>query len=530
MLREDRMELLEALASSKDPWDTLWRTVETPPEGILPAVRERFVHAARQERRLLIHLVEQLRVPGAKELLAEWLPAAGSDDAADILRAFNHRGAPVDRKELVRLLTLPDGSVREAAVAAAGACGDASIASFVAPHLDDPRLAMHAAIALGRLRARGYTSDLLCRLPAVRGLTRTGFLVALELMGDESAVGPLLEWLAGAPADDAWDTHHALARLLGREPVVPLVRDRDHLASAVREAWAGFDASRPAEPRFDRIEVRGGSEIEFELHGSSGRIRVDYDAPPPGSSWPRWSKSLSIGDQRIYDVGSACGTCETCLQLVGWSDDRAASGAGDVRQALADVTSVSRELLEALRPLITALQPGHYIVALVDLDLELVSHPASSWWCRRGELRRGEDGEVDPDVRGYWPGTAHFQLRHPILASPPTFGVLLPSQDLGRLSSGVVEKHETAIRGGAHPACIALSWIEDKMVELEHPERFLVGVVLDGHHKLAAYARLRTPARALLVCRIEDTWGPPADPARWFREATAAIAQRLELA
>jgi hypothetical protein len=161
----------------------------------------------------------------------------------------------------------------------------------------------------------------------------------------------------------------------------------------------------------------------------------------------------------------------------------------------------------------------------VDLDLELVSDPASSWWRRRGEFRRNEDGELDSYVDCDWPGTPHFQLRHPILLSPPTFGALVPSQDLGRLSAGVVEEHAAAIRGGAHPACVALSWTEGKEVRAEHDERFLLGVVLDGHHKLAAYAHLHTPARVLLVCRIEDTWGPPDDPARWFREATEAMAR-----
>jgi hypothetical protein len=249
---------------------------------------------------------------------------------------------------------------------------------------------------------------------------------------------------------------------------------------------------------------------------------VDYDAPAPGSSWPRWSKSLLIDGKPLYEVGSDCGTCETCLRLVGWPAELAARRADGVRRALQDVTDLSPELLDTLGPLITALRPGHYVVTLVDLDLELVTDADASWWKRRGDLRYSEEDDA-PAAWCTWPGTPHFQLRALIPGAAPTFGVMLPSQNLTTLSARTCDAHREAIRGGAHPACVALAWVESKAVEGEYVELFLLGVVLDGHHKLAAYAAQGVAARAVLVCRIEDTWGPPEDRARWFLETTASL-------
>jgi hypothetical protein len=60
-------------------------------------------------------------------------------------------------------------------------------------------------------------------------------------------------------------------------------------------------------------------------------------------------------------------------------------------------------------------------------------------------------------------------------------------------------------------------------VRLEHPERFLVGVILDGHHKLVAYARAGVAARVLMLCRVEDSWGPPTARTAFLDEVFAGL-------
>ncbi|WP_093899473.1 hypothetical protein [Streptomyces sp. Ncost-T10-10d] len=52
----------------------------------------------------------------------------------------------------------------------------------------------------------------------------------------------------------------------------------------------------------------------------------------------------------------------------------------------------------------------------------------------------------------------------------------------------------------------------------EFPERFLVAAVLDGHHKLAAYAVAGVPAGVLLLSRAEDNWGAEAGWSEAFDE------------
>jgi len=94
---------------------------------------------------------------------------------------------------------------------------------------------------------------------------------------------------------------------------------------------------------------------------------------------------------------------------------------------------------------------------------------------------------------------------------------------LATLSADTIDAHATAIAAGARPAALLMTWVEQKEIGGEFPERFLINVILDGHHKLAAYSRLGQPARVLALCRVEDSWGPPEDPARWLRDAFATL-------
>jgi hypothetical protein len=58
---------------------------------------------------------------------------------------------------------------------------------------------------------------------------------------------------------------------------------------------------------------------------------------------------------------------------------------------------------------------------------------------------------------------------------------------------------------------------------MEWAERFLVFVVLNGHHRLEAYARSGVAAPVIAISRIEDSWGPSEEPDRYLREAFVAF-------
>lgn len=54
---------------------------------------------------------------------------------------------------------------------------------------------------------------------------------------------------------------------------------------------------------------------------------------------------------------------------------------------------------------------------------------------------------------------------------------------------------------------MVLGWIDDRYVDALHEERWLVGAILDGHHRLAAYAAAGVPARVLLLARVGEGSG-----------------------
>jgi hypothetical protein len=524
----DTERLLAGLSTDPNVWRTLEQLAAAPPADLIACVRRRYADGDDRDRRFLIWLLGRLPERAGEATARDWLrAAAGHDDAVQLLDLFNGQGWPLSASELERSLASGAPDVLASAVAAAGASGDAGLAPRIAVHLDNPRVAMHAAIALGRLRATEHTSGLVARLPGLKGLTYAGFVVALELMNDPAAVPGLRDWLALAPDELVWDVHHALHELTGRDPLLPLHADRAATVSAIRAAWAEVDLARaPAAPSLDAFELRDPAEAAFVVRDGRGLITIEHDPPPPGSSWPRWNKSLLVGGQALYAVGSDCGTCETTLRLTGWPAERAAALAASARDALRDVASLGRPLFDRLEPLLAGLRSGHYVATLADLDLERVASPETSWWARRYALRDPDAPGSTTDAASSWPGVEHFQLREPIPGEERTFGVILPSQPPSALAPDTVDAYARLIRAGERPAALVLAWVEAKEIAGEVPERFLVGVVLDGHHKLAAHARAGIPARALLLCRLEDTWGPPEDRERFIREATAPLKGR----
>ncbi|MCG3751698.1 hypothetical protein [Amycolatopsis sp. Poz14] len=155
--------------------------------------------------------------------------------------------------------------------------------------------------------------------------------------------------------------------------------------------------------------------------------------------------------------------------------------------------------MRALEPLLQELETGHYRMLLADLPLERVRTAEQSWWwLRRTETRSAWEG--DPD----WPGIEHFQVPRAIPGEMPAYGSVVPSQPLDALDPVTVGRYAEAIARGERPAALLLVWAEDRYISAEWPERFVLGVVLDGHHRLAAYAAAGVPARLVLLVQGES--------------------------
>ncbi|MEU6155031.1 hypothetical protein ABZ816_34105 [Actinosynnema sp. NPDC047251] len=476
-----------------------------------PALRDRYRDDPRS-REALRHV---LAAAGgwADAVVGDLLSDAVGDDASELLHLAVRRRTAVAPQVLARLLD--DPSTVRTAVVAAGSSGHRELAPAVAAHLgsDHGGLAAAAAYALAGLRATGSTAAILDR--AVRGRHPAKFLSALVLMDDPAAVRPLLEWLPTARDADVQDVHDALSRLTGREPAIP--EDGPQRATAIRRAWAGFDPAAPPAPRVDGPERLPDGTARATVDFGAGLVRIEHDPPEPGEDWVRWDLSLFVGRRRVYGIGSGCGTCEAYLHLVGWPDDRATELADDVRAHLRDVPSLTDGLLAAVRPVLAGLRSGEYRLVLADLPLERVEPGPGTWFTRRHALRSWHD----PDLRELrdeadlgLPGTTHFQVPERIPGHDCAFGVVVPTQPLDALAEDVVARHGDAIAAGARPTAILFAWADDRDVACEHPEQFLHAVILDGHHRLTAYARAGVPARVLVVSRLANNWGPPEDRAR----------------
>jgi hypothetical protein len=483
-------------------------------------IRDRY-RAVRSERDRLAHELAGLPGEDAGAVIVELLGEVSGRDAARLLASAVRRAVVVPTALLHRHLA--DRRARGSAIDAAGISGDAELVPAVRAHLRRRGLGGATALALARMRATSCTPDIVNALPRVGDpLERSRFLAALELMQDPAAVPALRRWLRRAPDAAVPGLHATLRALTGRDPLV------GEDAASVRAAWAAVDPTARPEPRLTDVHLLGADRAEASVHDGAGVVAIDHDPPLPGATWPRWGRSLQVAADPVYALGSTCGTCETFVRLAGWPAERAATISASLRGHLAHLPELTGPLLADLGPLLGVLRSGRVLLTLVDLDLVAVTDDAASWFHRRhamrGSDRDDEDEEDDPEDEGTdGPGTPHFQLRHPIPGDVPTYGSVLPLQPLDRLDEAAVAAHAAAISSGRRPAAVLLAWADDRLVHLDDPERFLLAAVLDGHHKLTAYARAGVPARALLVGRIDDSWGPPQDRTAYLREVTEPL-------
>jgi len=515
----ERVEsVVQRAFSAKDVWDALDDLADAPPPGLAAYIAARYRDFVPEQQRYLAWLLGALPAAEAGPVLVALLRTART--AEYLLGAANQARVALPADVVLRLLD--DRKPHLEAVAAAGlalrepAPAHTQVVRRLVQLLDDDGgLGRAAAISLGRMRATGHTVAIADRLPTVSEVDHEFFVVALELMGDPAAIPALQARIGWAPAGNVFGLHHALRRLTGRDPLLPL--GDDEWVSAARQAWSTVDA----EPAGVTDTAVDDKRATFVVRGGKGLVDIDYDSPSPGSSWARWGRSLLVGGEGLYRVGSECGTCETTLGLIGWPTRKAADLASTLRDRIAHVPALTRDLIDASAPLLTALRTGHYVMALVDLDVELVTGTGGSWLSRRIARRAG--AERVPSIDDDSAGTRHFQLREPLAEEPPTYGIFMPTQPIEEPDTGRVTAFRTAIRGGERPAALVLGWIEDRYVEAQYRERFLVGVVLDGHHKLRAYAAEKQPARALLISRIEDSWGPPDNRTQWLDEVITRL-------
>lgn len=360
-----------------------------------------------------------------------------------------------------------------------------------------------AAVSLGHERPGGACQALIAQLAQeTAGKAAAACCAALALLGDKSAVEPLASILKACPEDHVWDVAHTLGRLTGVAPLLPLGAE----PPIARRTWLEA-LRRERQPSVSDVREEADC-VRFSVEDGVGRIRLDYDPPPPGTySWPRWDRSLFVGERALYGLGSTCDTCELVLQLAGWPLARAFDRARSMSASMQDETPPSAAWISLWAPLFCELQTGHYVAVSLALRVELVRSAKTSWGTVREGVRQRDTNEYVPEhVDECWPGTPHYQ--GPTFAGAArAYWSVLPTQELAGLDESRVEYYVEQIRRGKKPTVLVLGWLEERHVNY-CKERFVVLCVLDGHHKLEAYARCEQPAQLIGLFPLENRWGP----------------------
>jgi hypothetical protein len=491
----------------------------------------------RYNARPIVRLLEGLDGADAEKGLRYCLSLPDFDAAAAALRALRPHLNAADVPMLATLVRSADRAVREAAIVAAGHLGDPSLAEAVADRLDSESAEerMQAAITLGVLRARKFATRLVDRLETETDRAFSAFVGALEMLEAREVVPRLVKLLRDAPDAKVWDLTHALWLITGVDPVDQ--EDgrsrRKEFLTELRSAWlraaesGQLDARAP--PAIVKPRELDSNLATFDLAFGRGVLRIDFDPPSPGTTWPRWSRSLLAADKRVYDVGSTCGTCELFLKLVSWPEEQLPEIARQLEISGAEASLV--KWISAWTPLLQQLRSGRYLVGRLALPIERIDEAsaASSWFNRRNDVRAAmepdEDDEVEEaDHTTYWPGTMHYQ--GPRFGDVPTYAVVMPTHDPARLHESRISEYRRAIASGARPPAVALAWLDAREVQARWEERFLSLIMLNGHHRLEAYTREQVPAPFVVVARVADSWGPPDEPDRYLRDAFAPLAPR----
>jgi len=237
----------------------------------------------------------------------------------------------------------------------------------------------------------------------------------------------------------------------------------------------------------------------------SGSI-VGFEARGPGL--PAW-RYLTIHGKRAYDLGIVCGTCAYLFERMEGANDTIDVGA--LTQSLfKGVERLDDGLVDALALLMPA---SSYRVAL----LRLVPRPV-----RLGSANdyfTAEQIENQGGVDGFW-GLPHhpkvpyyragdrdiaFDRGRTNGAVGRLFEFITPMFPEQYLAAERAADYAAALSGGALPTAVAISVLDVKGPATRGIDHWCLGhYLLDGHHKVAAAARLGLPLTLISFLAVDQ--------------------------
>ncbi|MEV7971990.1 hypothetical protein [Cellulomonas sp. NPDC089187] len=424
--------------------------------------------------------------------------------AMRLLKELSSQSANVPVDELARWLVLP-GTI-DAACGLLATSTDPGADDLIHDLLTRAPAETHPTLLCVALRRGDRTATPraleLLRHPSP---TQTGqlasLITALGRWGDRSAAPALRDLVATASPALLFHLNTALFRLTGRSPVP--TDDMDTL----RRWWAEADLDTVPAPQVDR-SIHNDRDADLVITDGRAAFALDTTDPGPSSPWPIWTFAWTMSGEEIYHVGSVCGTCEVFLERTGWAPEQAVQLARTVATAVTDVPAVTDGLIDALIPVLGGLASGQVHLRLRDTPLR----PVRTWedtWFTTTRPAPDPDAPSGPLDATYYVLDAHRPL------------ILAPTQPDDVLDPDTVRAYAERIASGERPAVVAAAHAATRTIigwgqYEDRDERSVTALIVDGHHKLAAYARLGIPARVIWLCDL--SWSLSDEPETVFAE------------
>lgn len=248
---------------------------------------------------------------------------------------------------------------------------------------------------------------------------------------------------------------------------------------------------------------------------------------------------FEVQGKRKFEIGNDCDTCHFWFKCLQEPKAFAEKKVVNLPKAVSIPRPLDDELIQELSPMIEMMDKGdHYLFnSSVDLTGPFPYDDENSYF-HNNEFHELWDIE-DPAAEDILSNWEHYEGKHPRVyrhegISEKLFKFLIPLVPVKKLKQENIQLYKEMIANGDRPRILVLGMLQRAIPEtISNGSRktlhsYFAGVVLDGHHKLAAYRRAGVPANVLvLLSRNASKYylldGESGDPNELFEDRLASL-------
>jgi len=219
---------------------------------------------------------------------------------------------------------------------------------------------------------------------------------------------------------------------------------------------------------------------------------------------------FEVQGKRKFEIGNDCDTCHFWFKCLQEPKAFAEKKVINLPKAISIPRPIDADAIKELSPLLEMMDKGdHYVFnTSVDLSGPYRSDDESSYFHNTEflEIWNIED-PAEEDILSNW---EHYEGKHPRVyrqesVTEKLFKFLVPLVPVQKLKQENVRLYKEMISNGDRPRILILGMLQRAIPESVSTgasktlHSYFSGVVLDGHHKLAAYRRAGVPANVLVI-------------------------------